>query len=256
MTKHQREIEKRYIKDIKSADTWSVFKILTDFVRGFDELGDLGPSVTIFGSARLDASNRYYKLAKEISHALAKRGFNIITGGGPGIMEAANSGVEEGMDVESVGLNIDLPFEQVINDYTTKNLTFDYFFSRKVMLVKYSLAYVIMPGGFGTLDEFFESLTLVQTQKVRKVRIFLVGKEYYEPLMQFIKGSMLREGTISEADVEIIRMTDDIDEIVASVWNSLEEQLEELRKLGLKNTAYYRNMLAFSRKSIKEDFSI
>lgn len=256
MTNHQQEIEKRYIKDIKSADTWSVFKILTDFVRGFDELGELGPSVTIFGSARLKPENRYYQQAKEISQKLGKRGFNIITGGGPGIMEAANSGIEADMEVESVGLNIDLPFEQIINNYTTKSLTFDYFFSRKVMLVKYSLAYVIMPGGFGTLDEFFESLTLVQTQKVRKVRIFLVGSEFYEPLMNFIKGPMLEEGVISQADVDIITITNDSNEVVASIWESIEDQLEELRKLGLRNTKYYKSMLAFSRRNIKEDFSI
>ncbi len=154
----------RYVKDIKSADVWSVFKIIADFVQGFDELGDLGPSVTIFGSARLDETHPYYQQAMRLSSMLGERGYNVITGGGPGIMEAANRGAYEHEAVESIGLNIELSTEQQPNPYITKGQSFDYFFSRKVMLVKYSMAYVIFPGGFGTLVEMFEALTLIQTR--------------------------------------------------------------------------------------------
>ena len=252
MESFQKEVEKRYIKDIKSADTWSVFKIITDFVRGFDELGDLGPSVTIFGSARLTKKHKYYKTTQKLSKKISERGFNIITGGGPGIMEAANAGVniEEGL-VESIGLNIDLPFEQTLNDHTTKSLTFDYFFSRKVMLVKYSLAYVVMPGGFGTMDELFESLTLVQTKKLSGVRIFLVGVEFFQPLVDFIKGTMVAEGVIDEEDLKLFVLTDDLDEIVDSISQSITEQIEEIRSLKLENTTYYRTLLEFVEKSKK-----
>lgn len=252
MKNFQKEVEKRYIKDIKSADTWSVFKIITDFVRGFDELGELGPSVTIFGSSRLKKDHKYYKLTKILSKKISKRGFNIITGGGPGIMEAANAGVnlEDGI-AESIGLNIDLPFEQTLNEHTTKSLTFDYFFSRKVMLVKYSLAYVVMPGGFGTMDELFEALTLVQTKKLSGVRIFLVGVEFFQPLVDFIKGPMLSEGLISEEDLEFFILTDDLDEIVKSISRSIKEQIDEIKSLNLENTTYYRSLLEFEQKTKK-----
>jgi len=252
MENHQKEVEKRYIKDIKSADTWSVFKIITDFVRGFDELGELGPSVTIFGSARLTKKHKYYKITQKLSQKISDRGFNIITGGGPGIMEAANSGVniDKGL-VESIGLNIDLPFEQTLNEHTSKSLTFDYFFSRKVMLVKYSLAYVVMPGGFGTMDELFESLTLVQTKKLSGVRIFLVGVEFFQPLVDFIRGTMLKEGVVTESDLDLFVLTDDLDEVVESIYSSITEQIEEIRSLKLENTTYYRTLLEFVEKSKK-----
>ncbi|OHE14361.1 MAG: Rossman fold protein, TIGR00730 family, partial [Sulfurimonas sp. RIFOXYB2_FULL_37_5] len=161
MRKNKNDLAKKYIKEIKSADVWSVFKIVADFVKGFDELGELGPTVTIFGSSKVKSESKYYKKAQELSSMLAQRGFNIMTGGGPGIMEAANRGAFEYKNVESIGLNIDLPFEQIPNKYTTTDLNFDYFFSRKVMLVKYSIGYVIFPGGYGTLDELFEALTLI-----------------------------------------------------------------------------------------------
>lgn len=252
---YQKETEKRYVRDIKSADTWSVFKIIADFVRGFDELGDLGPSVTVFGSARLDPSHRYYQTTVKLTKKLAKRGFNIITGGGPGLMEAANAGTQ-GHHVESIGLNIDLPFEQAINPYATKSLTFDYFFSRKVMLVKYSLAYVIMPGGFGTLDELFESLTLVQTKKVSNVRIFLVGTEFFQPLVDFISTTMVSEGVISESDLDLFTLTDDLDEVVESICDSMSEQLHELRKLGLQDTSYYKTLHDFTKRGYGTDYTI
>jgi len=242
----QKELGKKYVKDIKSADVWSVFKIIADFVQGFDELGTLGPAVTVFGSARTDHSHPYYQKAVELSGKLASKGFNIITGGGPGIMEAANKGAFEHKEkVDSVGLNIDLPMEQFANPYTTISQSFDYFFSRKVMLIKYSIAYVIFPGGFGTLDELFEALTLVQTRKSARVRIFLVGDDFYKPLMKFMKKSMLAEGMIEKADLELITFTEDLDAIVADIEKSLAEQLDELQADGLESTAYYKTLSDF-----------
>ena len=235
------ELTKKYIKDIKSADVWSVFKIIADFVKGFDELGDLGPTVTIFGSARTDIENIYYKQAQKLASLLAEKGFNIMTGGGPGIMEAANRGAH-GHNVESIGLNIDLPFEQKLNPYTSKELTFDYFFSRKVMLVKYSMAYVIFPGGYGTLDELFEALTLVQTRKVTGVKIFVIGKEFYKPLLAFLEEKLLAEGMINKEDLDMIWLTDDFECIVDEVDISLTKQLEVLEDAGLEDTAYYKSL--------------
>jgi len=237
----ENERTKKYIKDIKSADVWSVFKIIADFVKGFDELGDLGPTVTIFGSARTDKENKYYKQATDLASKLAVRGYNIMTGGGPGIMEAANKGANE-HDVESIGLNIDLPFEQVLNPYTSKELRFDYFFSRKVMLVKYSMAYVIFPGGFGTLDELFEALTLVQTRKVTGVKIFVVGSEFYQPLLAFVEDKLLRDGMIDREDFELIQLTDDLDFVVDEIEISLPNQIKVLEDAGLKNTGYYKSL--------------
>jgi hypothetical protein len=241
MKNREDELTKKYIKDIKSADVWSVFKILADFVKGFDELGDLGPTVTIFGSARTKEDNKYYKQAQKLASLLAEKGYNIMTGGGPGIMEAANRGANI-HDVESIGLNIDLPFEQVLNPYTTKELTFDYFFSRKVMLVKYSMAYVIFPGGFGTLDEFFESLTLVQTKKVTGVKIFLVGSDFYNPLVKFIEDKLLADGMINREDLELIHITDDFENIVEEIDVSLDNQIQVLEDVNLEDTSYYKSL--------------
>ena len=235
------EIEKRYIKDIKSADVWSVFRIMADFVKGFDELGELGPAVTIFGSAKFDENNKYYKEAVKLSEILASRGFNIISGGGPGIMEAANRGASK-YSVESIGLNIDLPKEQVQNPYATKEITFDYFFSRKVMLMKYSMAYVIFPGGFGTLDEMFEALTLIQTRKVTGVKLFVVGIDFYQPLLAFIENTLVKEGTISKDDINIIRLTDDLKTVADDIEISLDNQLKILKDAGLEQTSYYKSL--------------
>ena len=235
-------LTKKYIKDIKSADVWSVFKILADFVKGFDELGDLGPTVTIFGSARTSSDDFYYKETAKLSSMLAQKGFNIMSGGGPGIMEAANKGAKEHEDVESIGLNIDLPFEQITNPYTTKELSFDYFFSRKVMLVKYSMAYVILPGGFGTLDELFESLTLVQTRKVTGVKIFVVGTEFYQPLLDFVESKLLGSGMINREDFELIQLTDDLEFICTEIAKSLVTQIQVLEDVGLKDSSYYKSL--------------
>jgi len=242
MRTKESELTKKYIKDIKSADVWSVFKIMADFVKGFDELGDLGPTVTIFGSARTEEEDFYYKETVKISYLLASRGFNIMSGGGPGIMEAANKGASKVAKVESIGLNIDLPFEQIANPYTTKELSFDYFFSRKVMLVKYSMAYVIMPGGFGTLDELFEALTLVQTKKLSGVKIFVIGNEFYQPLLTFIEDSLLKNEMIDNIDVELIRLTDDIECVVKEIEDSLSNQIAILEEIGLEKTKYYKSL--------------
>ena len=241
MINKENELTKKYIKDIKSADVWSVFKIIADFVKGFDELGDLGPTVTIFGSARTDKDNKYYKQASELASKLASHGYNVMTGGGPGIMEAANKGAHE-HPVESIGLNIDLSFEQVLNPYTSKELRFDYFFSRKVMLVKYSMAYVIFPGGFGTLDELFEALTLVQTRKVTGVKIFVIGTEFYQPLLSFIEDKLLADGMIDKEDLEMIRLTDDLDCVVNEIEVSLSDQIKVLEDVDLTNTGYYKSL--------------
>ena len=234
---------RRYVKDIKSGDVWSVFKILADFVQGFDELGDLGPSVTIFGSARTDRDDIYYKKALDLADKLGARGFNVITGGGPGIMEAANEGAYKHKDkIHSIGLNIELPEEQAGNPFTTKSQRFDYFFSRKVMLVKYSMSYVIFPGGFGTLDEFFEALVLTQTGKIIGGRIFLVGVAFYTPLLEFIKSSLLEEGMIRQEDIDLICLTDDMEYIAAEIETSVYNQLSQLEGEGLEETKYYKSL--------------
>ena len=245
MMNKKNDISKKYIKEIKSADVWSVFKIIADFVKGFDDLGDLGPSVTIFGSARVDENNYYYKETQKLSMMLAERGFNIMSGGGPGIMEAANRGAHDNGNVESIGLNIDLAFEQVANPYTTKDLNFDYFFSRKVMLVKYSMAYVIFPGGYGTLDELFEALTLIQTRKVTGVKIFVVGVAFYQPLMNFLKTSMLENGMIDKDDLELIQLTDDLECVANDIEKSLSDQIDILEDVGLSDTKYFKSLKKF-----------
>jgi len=243
--KNRDDLAKKYIKDIKSADVWSVFRILSDFVKGFDELGELGPTVTIFGSARTKSSNKCYKSAQELSSMLAQRGFNIMTGGGPGIMEAANKGAFKHKNIESIGLNIDLPFEQIPNRYTTTELSFDYFFSRKVMLVKYSIAYVIFPGGYGTLDEFFEALTLAQTKKITGVKIFLIGKSFYKPLMKFLESKLYKNGMINLEDLQIITLTDDLDQVLKEVEDSLLNQINILKESGLGDTKYCKSLTDF-----------
>jgi hypothetical protein len=248
LKRKKNELTKKYVREIKSTDVWSVFRILADFVKGFDDLGELGPTVTIFGSARLKEDNFYYQKAQQLASMLGERGFNIMTGGGPGIMEAANRGAKEHEDVESIGLNIDLPFEQIANKYTTKELRFDYFFSRKVMLVKYSMAYVIFPGGYGTLDELFEALTLVQTRKVTGVKIFIVGEDFYKPLLEFIDTKLVVNGMIDKEDLEMIKMTDDLEAVVNEIEVSLLNQIDALKHVGLDDTQYYKSLLDFSKE--------
>lgn len=205
--------------DIKSNDSWSIFKIMSEFVEAYDRMSKIGPCVSIFGSARTKESNPYYVQSEELAFQLASLGYGIISGGGPGIMEAANKGAQKG-NSPSVGLNIDLPFEQHHNPYIDPqhNLEFDYFFVRKVIFVKYSQAFVIMPGGFGTLDEFFEALTLIQTNKIARRPIVLVGKKYWSGLITWIEEVMLgQEQNISDKDLMLFKVVDTNDEAVAYI---------------------------------------
>ncbi|MFL2624043.1 MAG: TIGR00730 family Rossman fold protein [Flavobacteriaceae bacterium] len=196
--------------EIKTNDSWALFKIMGEFVNGFEKMSKIGPCVSIFGSARTPKENPYYKLAVDTAAAIVRSGYGVITGGGPGIMEAANKGASEAGGT-SVGLNIELPFEQSDNPYIDedKSLDFDYFFVRKVMFVKYSQGFVVMPGGFGTLDELFEAITLIQTNKIEKFPIILVGTSYWEGLIDWIKKVLLNQHrAISAIDMDLIQMVD------------------------------------------------
>jgi uncharacterized protein (TIGR00730 family) len=198
-----------------SNDTWEIFKVMSEMVEGFNKLTRIGPCVSIFGSARTDENNKYYKLAEEIAYLLTKSGFGIITGGGKGIMEAANKGAHFAGG-KSVGLNIALPFEQKPNPFIDSNrlLTFDYFYVRKTMFLRYSMGFVAMPGGFGTLDELTEAMTMVQTHKLAKFPIVLVGKDYWDGLITWLKGTVLSEKNIGQGDLELFKVTDTAEETV------------------------------------------
>ncbi|UCG27143.1 MAG: TIGR00730 family Rossman fold protein [Bacteroidales bacterium] len=196
--------------EIKTSDSWGVFKILSEFVEGFEKLSRIGPCVSIFGSARTTPDNQYFKLAEEIAFKLTQRGYGVITGGGPGIMEAANMGAKRGKG-KSVGINIDLPFEQAPNLFidSDKLITFDHFFVRKVMFMKYAQGFIALPGGFGTFDELFEAITLIQTEKIGRFPIILVGASYWEGLLQWIKDVMMtREKNVSPEDLELFTIVD------------------------------------------------
>lgn len=199
-------------------DSWMVFKVMAEFVDGYEKMAKIGPCVSIFGSARLKLESKYYEMAVEIAEKITKIGFGVITGGGPGIMEAGNKGafIAEG---KSIGLNIDLPFEQHFNPYINKlySLNFDYFFVRKVMFVKYSQGFIVMPGGFGTLDELTEAITLIQTNKIGRFPIVLVGSEFWSGLLDWFKETLLKEGMISEGDLDLYRVVDSADEAVAHI---------------------------------------
>ena len=212
--------------EIKSDDSWALFKIMSEFVEGYESLRRIGPCVSIFGSARSDATEpQYLQAATDIAEKLTKKGFGIITGGGPGIMEAANKGAQKGSG-PSVGLNIDLPFEQSSNPYIDpdKNLNFDYFFARKVMFVKYSQAFVVMPGGFGTLDELFEAITLVQTGKIDRFPIILYGAEFWEGLKNWVDTTLKGTGKISPNDTDLIRIANDADQVVEIIEDFYQEK--------------------------------
>ena len=202
--------------DFQDTDTWRTLRIMGEFVEGFDALADIGPAVSIFGSARIGRRNRYYGAARRLAAALAKQGFAIITGGGPGVMEAANRGAKEAGGV-SIGCNIELPFEQGLNEYVDLGMEFRYFFVRKVMFVKYAEAFVIFPGGFGTLDELFEALTLIQTGKVEHFPVVLYGREYWEGMMQWIREKPLYEEKIAPEDLRLVTITSDIDEACEAI---------------------------------------
>lgn len=205
--------------EIKSNDSWSIFKIMSEFVEAYDRMSKIGPCVAIFGSARTKPENPYYQLSEQLAERLASKGFGIISGGGPGIMEAANKGAQQG-NGPSVGLNIDLPFEQNHNPYIDQehNLEFNYFFVRKVVFVKYSQAFVIMPGGFGTLDEFFEAMTLIQTKKIRRRPIVLFGSDYWKGMLEWVESTMLtKEQNISAGDLELFKVVDDVESAVTYI---------------------------------------
>jgi uncharacterized protein (TIGR00730 family) len=203
-------------REFDGREMWTVFKVMAEFVEGFEELRQIRPAVSIFGSARTPKGTPYYDLAVRVAEAFARAGYSIITGGGPGIMEAANRGARKGKG-RSVGLNIELPMEQRPNRYQDLSLEFDYFFVRKVMFVRYASGFVILPGGFGTMDEFFESLTLIQTHKIYHFPVVLMGKDYWRGLWRWMKGSMVKEGTIDASDLELLTLTDDPDEAVRVV---------------------------------------
>ena len=214
MSKDEKKITKAFKEKnwnaIKSSDSWQIFKIMSEFVQGFEIMSKIGPCVSVFGSARTKPDNKYYKQAEEIGYLLTQSGYGVITGGGKGIMEAANKGASKG-DGKSVGLNIELPFEHSANNYidNDKLINFDYFFVRKVMFVKYAQGFVVLPGGVGTLDELFEAITLIQTKKIRKFPIVLIGKSYWEGLLVWIKMTMLaKENNISIEDLDLINVVD------------------------------------------------
>lgn len=201
--------------EIKSNDSWAIFKIMAEFVEGYEKMSRIGPSISVFGSARTKPGEKYYEKAVKVSKLLAERGYGIITGGGPGIMEAGNKGAQEGGG-QSIGLNIDLPFEQHYNPYIDRNsnIKFDYFFVRKVVFVKYSQGFVVLPGGFGTMDEVFEALTLIQTNKIARKPIVFLGTKYWKGLFEWIKSTMIDEGNISAEDLDLYAVFDDEEEAV------------------------------------------
>jgi hypothetical protein len=209
-------LQQKTWNEIKTNDSWAIFKIMSEFVAGYEKLSKIGPCVSIFGSARIKPDEKYYKMAENIAYKLTESGYGVITGGGPGIMEAGNKGAHRGGGV-SVGLNIELPFEQHDNPYIDhdKNLLFDYFFVRKVMFVKYAQGFVAMPGGFGTLDELFEAITLIQTKKIGKFPIILVGSEFWSGMMDWIKATLLHaHNNVSTEDLDLFSIVDNEDEVV------------------------------------------
>ena len=215
----RRALDSKSWNEIKTQDSWQIFKIMSEFVEGFDTMAKIGPCVSIFGSARTNEENSYYQLAEEIAYNLTQNGYGVITGGGPGIMEAANKGAMKGGG-KSVGLNIELPFEQSANKYidNDKLINFDYFFVRKVMFIKYAQGFIVLPGGVGTLDELFEAITLIQTKKIGKFPIILVGRSYWEGLLEWIKETMLnKENNISPEDLDLFSIVDTSDETLVII---------------------------------------
>jgi uncharacterized protein (TIGR00730 family) len=214
----------RSIEDITNIETaltresWKIFQIMAEFVDGFEHLASIKPSVSIFGSARIKPENPYYQKAETIARLLSDAGFSVVSGGGPGIMEAANKGAHAGKSM-SIGLNIELPHEQKTNDYQNISLNFRHFFSRKVMFVKYAAAYVVLPGGFGTLDEMAEILTLIQTGKSRKIPIILVETEFWSGLLNWFKQTLVAQGTIDESDLELLQVIDDPQQVVNAIFD-------------------------------------
>jgi uncharacterized protein (TIGR00730 family) len=230
-TEDEKLLARRPSPAFLDSDPWRALRILAEFVEGFDAMARVGPAVTIFGSARTPRESPLYGLARTIGRRLAEAGYAVITGGGPGTMEAANRGCREGGGL-SVGCNIELPREQGLNRYVDLGIEFRYFFARKTMFVKYADAFIILPGGFGTLDELFEALTLIQTHKVRNFPVVLVGSEYWAGLVDWIKGTLIASGAIDEADLSLLQHTDDPDEVVRIVRAFTAKDLDEAQPAG------------------------
>ena len=219
MGENNKNLNNFLINELRKEDAWRLFKIIGDFVDGFEVLPEFIPAVVFYGSARVKEGNKYYEAARELAKKLVKKGFSIITGGGPGIMEAGNRGAKEGGG-KSIGLNISLPMEQKPNPYATTVLNFRYFFVRKTMFNKYASAYVLFPGGYGTLDELTETLVLIQTKKLKPFPILLYGSEYWNGLVNWIKDTVLEGGYIDKEDFELFKISDDLDEIVKIIEDS------------------------------------
>ncbi|HIY75477.1 MAG TPA: TIGR00730 family Rossman fold protein [Candidatus Sphingobacterium stercorigallinarum] len=224
--KIRRSFANKNWQEIKVKDSWQIFKIMSEFVDGFEKLAKIGPCVSIFGSARTAEDHPYYEMTVDIARRLAERGYGVISGGGPGIMEAANKGAYEA-EGKSVGLNIELPHEQFHNRYIDRDklLEFNYFFVRKVMFMKYSQGYIVLPGGFGTMDELFEAITLIQTGKIARFPIVLVGTAYWEGLFDWIKSTMLTHKNISEEDLNLYRMVDTAEEATEHIFRFYDKYL-------------------------------
>lgn len=210
-------------RNASGQESWHAFEIMAEFVSATERLKEITPAVSIFGSARTKSDNTFYKLTEEIAKQLSDAGFSVISGGGPGIMEAANKGAFSG-DAPSIGLNIELPFEQTNNDYQDISLTFHHFFMRKVMFVKYASAYVVLPGGFGTLDELMEVLTLVQTGKSRRIPIILVGRKFWGGLLDWLKNTLIAEGMAAPEDLDLLQVIEEPKEIVAAIFKHYESR--------------------------------
>jgi len=203
-------------EDFTKKDTWRIFRIMSEFVEGFEVLSEVGKAVSIFGSSRSKSDNKYYKLAEETAYLLAKAGFAVITGGGPGIMEAGNKGTRRAKG-HSIGLNIQIPMEQKANPFIDTLLDFRYFFVRKVMFVKYAKAFVIMPGGYGTLDEFYEAINLIQTERIDKFPVVLFGGEYWDGMIKWLKDTVFKEGNISASDIDLFKVADTPEQVVSII---------------------------------------
>lgn len=221
--KKEAYVDPAAMQQLLNKESWKIFQIMAEFVEGYEQLANISPSVSIFGSARTKPDHPHYQLTEDLAYQLSESGFSVVSGGGPGIMEAANKGAYRGKS-KSVGLNIILPFEQKGNPYQDISLDYRHFFSRKVMFVKYASAYVVMPGGFGTLDELAEVLTLIQTGKSRRFPIILMVREFWEPLIDWFKNTLITEGTISPDDLDLFEIVDDPNEVVEKIFNFYEKQ--------------------------------